>query len=77
MECGITRKIFVNLTLDSSETIMFNQGGKHKIDIPTEFFRNFEYDEMEISFQIEKSQQGRHEFIIKEAAKHRESCDEN
>lgn len=36
MKANITKKIMLDLTLDSSETIMFTKGGKHKIEINPE-----------------------------------------
>jgi hypothetical protein len=85
MKAQIRRKIFLDLKLDSSEAVMFNQGGKHSISLnPDEFSWNIpdredcEDDEnplsnkfeLEISVQIDKKHQGRHEFIMKSAAEH-------
>lgn len=62
-------KLYIYATLDSSETIMFNQGGMHKITLNPNVFDK-ELDEIEIQFQIERSSMSRHEFIIKSAADH-------
>lgn len=72
MKRNIKRKVVVDLdlTLDSSEAIMFTKGGRHKINIDlSELF----YDdvplcdyEVNISIQLERNQQGRFDFITSE-----------
>lgn len=82
-----TKKILeINVTLDSSEAVMFNQGGKHTINLkesqsdysekestPIDFEP---FDVIAISFQIDKSHQARFNFIHGEAQKHRDQWDE-
>lgn len=69
MKHNIRKKIILNLTLDSSETVLFNKGGMHKINLNTGClqFHDSEGDsepaELEITVQIERSQQGRHDFL--------------
>ncbi|MGE5196043.1 MAG: hypothetical protein ACM3JI_01780 [Anaerolineae bacterium] len=46
---------------------MFHQGGQHKISLPNDSF-NDKYDEIELTIQIEKSQQERHDWMTKCAA---------
>jgi hypothetical protein len=67
MKYASKTKLLISTSLDSSEAIMFKQGGMHKISINPDLFNGV--DEIEISFQIEREQMGRHDFIIKESAK--------
>jgi hypothetical protein len=69
MQSKIIKKVFLNLTLDSSEMIMFNQGGQHKITFNPKLISDFDYDELEITVQMERDSQGRFEFITSEASK--------
>ena len=76
MKAKIIRKIIVDLTLDSSEAIMFNKGGKHKVSLlPLNFFNfsdsQYADAEIEISIQIERGQQSRYDFITGESEKHK------
>lgn len=79
MKLSIKKKITFDLTLDSSEAIMFTQGGKHKINLKTDDdYHNYnlnDYDEVEFSVQLARNEQGRFDFITGEAAKHREIYD--
>jgi hypothetical protein len=74
------KELYFDLTLDSSETTMFNQGGKHSLDfkevLSEEDIDLDEYDKIEISFQLERNEQGRFNFINNEAARHRKEWDE-
>lgn len=79
MKHNIKKKMIVDLTLDSSETIMLNQGGKHTIKFTrfesedeevSQIFNSSEYDEIEITIQLEKSHQGRHDHILKSSTMH-------
>lgn len=59
MKAKLTRKLLIDLTLNSSETFMFSKGGKHKMTLSIkELNLNelYEYpdDEIEISVQMEK-----------------------
>jgi len=77
MKSKISRKIIVDITLDSSETIMFSKGGQHKISLNPDilkFENDIGYDgsEVEITFQMERTQQERFYFIQSEALKHKE-----
>ena len=76
MKYNIKKKVTLNLTLDSSEMIMFTKGGRHNVEIdPLDLFthendlHNFEF---EITVQMERSELGRFEFITGEAEKHKE-----
>lgn len=68
-------KLFIQTTLDSSECVMLNQGGMHKMVLDHSIFDS-EFDEIELSVQIERSQMGRHEFIVKSSADHINSLTE-
>ncbi len=85
MKAVIRRKIFLDLKLDSSEAVMFNQGGRHSVSInPGALSWNIpdeeDYEEgdkslsnqyeLEITVQIDKQHQSRHDFIMKSAAEH-------
>jgi hypothetical protein len=62
-------KLFIETILNSSETVMLNQGGMQKINIDPEILeRNF--DEIEISIKLDGADTSRHEFIVKAAANH-------
>lgn len=80
MKTNISRDLRLDFTIDSSETVMFNQGGKHTLDFKELINRydiNFsEYDKIEISFQMQRDQMSRFGFINSEAEKHRKQCDE-
>ena len=81
MKYRITRKIVLDITLDSSESIMFSQGGKHKINLDSRCLHIYDIDgdpenvELEIIVQMDKNDKGRHDFITEEAKKHREYWD--
>ena len=81
MKYELTKKLTINCTLDSSEAIMFTKGGQHSIvikqaagysDDEDQHIRFDFYDTIEVTFQMEKSQQGRFDHITSEAANHRE-----
>ncbi len=91
MKTKISRKIILELTLDSSEAIMFTKGGQHTTTISSRTFfldppfsndeksDNLEIkeDSIEISIQLERNEQGRFDFINSEANKHKEREYEN
>ncbi len=60
----------IDLTLDSSETLMLTKGGKHTMTIPRGMLallsdtqdKNIYYD-VEVSVQMERSEQGRFNFV--------------
>lgn len=71
MKCSLSKKLSIKVTLDSSEAVMFNQGGLHKVQLPPVFkYENF--DEIEVSVQIERNAQTRHNFILNEALAHKQ-----
>lgn len=77
MRYKLSKKIIIDLTLDSSETIMFNKGGMHKINIPSLNDVITETDlegacSVEITVQMQGDHQERFNFINKEAQKHKE-----
>jgi len=92
MKYNRTKKIIIDCTLDSSEAIMFNKGGKHSIKMDSDFFkftkyhRSYDSDgeeddfadncEVEITFQIDKKDTSRFDFITGEACKHKERVKE-
>jgi hypothetical protein len=55
MKTKITKKIFIDCTLDSSEMIMATKGGKHKIELGCYNLDINAADVIEISFQLEKN----------------------
>jgi hypothetical protein len=62
-------KLTLAFTLNSSEAIMFGKGGLHKVNIdPNDLSEGC--DEIEITFQIEREQMARHNFVTGEAEKH-------
>lgn len=67
MKYQIKKKIIVDCTLDSSEAIMFTKGGKHTVnmDYKNLFFGDIDdYNiELEISFQMDRKDQSRFDFI--------------
>jgi hypothetical protein len=68
MKAKVSKKIFVDLTLDSSEAVMFTKGGKHKIEM--NFSEINEGDEdclVEISIQLERNEQGRFDHVTQHA----------
>jgi hypothetical protein len=68
MKYDICKKVSLNITVDSSEAVMFNQGGRHKVEIPSDMVSFVEPYILEVSMQLEKNQQYRHSFITTEAA---------
>lgn len=70
MKANWKKKLVIDLTLDSSEAIMFNQGGMHKIALDPEIFLGLdEEDSIEISVQMSRNEQGRFDFIVGESMK--------
>lgn len=70
------KSLKLNFTIDSSELIMFNKGGKHALDLTNDLPEDIEaYDNIEISFQLERSEQARFDHIFGEANKHRAQWD--
>ena len=78
MKHQIKKKVYLEFTLDSSEAIMFGKGGKHKANIDLENIRDYLEDcEVEVSFQLEKSEKDRFNWIVSEAQNAKEGCDES
>jgi hypothetical protein len=72
MKHKLTRKLILDLTLDSSEAIIFTKGGKHKIKLDTNELDDFtRFEDIEISICIEDSERGRFKFITEEAISHK------
>jgi len=64
MQLTIHKKLFIDLTLDSSETIMFTKGGKHKTSITSDMLPDSDEGyEIEISVQMQRDHQGRFDFM--------------
>lgn len=80
MKYNLKKTLQIECTLDSSEAIMFTKGGKHCLKLENDdedcSLHLDSFDLIEISFQIEKSQQGRFDHIDSEAKKHRGMWDE-
>lgn len=77
MRIASVRSIDLNLTIDSSELVMFNQGGRHTLDITHELPENIEdFDKVQISIQLDRDEQGRFNHVFGEAQKHRKQWDD-
>lgn len=65
MKSNVTKKITLELTLDSSEMVMFTRGGKHTTKIMgSKLIPGCKEDvEIEISIQMDRKEQGRFDFI--------------
>lgn len=77
MQYTYRKLFFLELTLDSSEAIIFSKGGKHTADIS--FIKEHdleEFNKIEVSIQIEGGHQSRTTWINSEALKHRAQWDE-
>lgn len=72
------KKLTIECKLDSSEAIMFSEGGKHTVNLSDEeltHLRDEWWNEIEISVQIEGGMLGRTKWIKQEAFNHRQRCD--
>jgi hypothetical protein len=68
----------LNFTLNSSEAIMFDQGGKHTIKIPDHILQKVKDDNISslvVSFQISGGASNRYKWIKREAATHNPDWD--
>ncbi len=87
MDFSITRKILVNLHMDSSEAIMFTKNGRHSIKIDASNLNSLCEDvqreylnddgesigiQTELYITIQLKDQSRFSFITSEAEKHKE-----
>ena len=84
MKYTLTKKVLLDIEMDSSEAIMLNEGGKHKINVKSNEIMNGKNNnrkhedwededsvfDVEISIKI--SDLNRFSFIRKEAQKHKE-----
>ncbi len=90
MKFKVIKKVLVDLTLDSSEAIMFTKGGRHTVSLTEDQLHGIDKDDdeddfsgknqqiFEISVQLQRDDQGRFDFINGEASKHKERVqDEN
>lgn len=79
MNINVKKKVTITLhcTLDSSEAIMFGQGGKHTVQLDPEILDDLDSSNTEIfiSFQMERNSQGRFNFIVGEANNHKKVYD--
>lgn len=75
MKINIQKNLIIAATLDSSETTMFNQGGKHEVEMKEVLGNVEDYDSIKITFQLERDEQGRFDFINSSAAQHRKQWD--
>jgi len=71
MKVKIHKTITYHTTLDSSEMIMFQKGGQHKVKIEPNDLSS--YDEVIITVQLDRNEQDRFDFITGEAKKHKEN----
>ena len=76
MKYKFKKELKIACTLDSSEAIMFGEGGQHKVqldlrDEQDEYVDLRNYDTVEITFQIEGAHKGRYDFITGEAKQHK------
>lgn len=86
MKLKLKKTLNLDFTLDSSEAIMFSKGGMHTFimnqssdDEDDNHQLDFsEYHEVKITFQLERNEQGRFDFITGEAEKNKQRvADEN
>jgi predicted HAD superfamily hydrolase len=79
MNINVKKKVTVSIhcTLDSSEAIMFGQGGKHTVALDPEILDDLDSSNTEIliSFQMERNSQGTFNFIVGQANNHRDIYD--
>jgi hypothetical protein len=81
MKHSFKKILQIECTLDSSEAIMFTKGGKHSLKLmpydqdEDEHLNLDSYNIIEISFQMDKSDMPRFDFVTSEAKKHREQWD--
>ncbi len=64
MEYKIKKTCILDITLDSSEALMFTKGGKHTIHIdgiPLEEFKGI--SELQVSVQLNRGEQGRFDHV--------------
>ena len=61
MKYSTKTKLYLEMTLDSSEAVMFGQGGKMTAVLTPDLFDDV--DEVEISFQIDRQEQARYDFV--------------
>jgi hypothetical protein len=60
----ITKKIYLELLLDGSQMIMFQQGGKHKINLCTsDLCASDEDQEIEITIALDKGQKQYYDWV--------------
>lgn len=71
----VFKKLTIECTTDSSEAIMFSEGGKHILKLDPESIFADKWDEIEITFQVEGGMMGTHKWMKKEAEKYREYWD--
>jgi hypothetical protein len=76
MKMTYKRIINIESTLDSSEAVVFNQGGKHTLKISLSDVDFDSFDEINFSVQMERNHQSNFDFVNNEAAKHRKQWDE-
>ena len=68
MKASVYKKIFLDLTLDSSEAVMFTKGGKHKVELDfSEISDGDENCKVEISVQLARNEQGRFDHVTQHA----------
>ena len=78
MKHSIRKKVYLDLTLDCSESVMYAKGGKHKVNFDSFYLQFYDSDgtpenvELEISIQMERNEKSRFDFINGEAERHKE-----
>lgn len=70
MKYNISKKIILDITLDSSEALMFTKGGRHTIALNSSSLRindsddDIDHCDLEINVQLERNEQGRFDFVV-------------
>lgn len=59
MKADIKKKVTIDVTMDSSEAVMFTQGGKHTVEISPSLLKDLGNVTLEITVQLERNEQGR------------------
>jgi hypothetical protein len=79
MEYSLKHIMEVNLSINSNECVILNQGGKQSIKLEGHVFNTqteYALDEVLINIKLDPKDAMRHEHIIKSAVEHLNSLDE-
>jgi hypothetical protein len=71
MKYKTKKTITIECSLDGSETVMFGKGGKHQIEI-SDLDSYSDFDNLIISFQLDRKSQGYVDWLQSEVNAHKE-----